>query len=66
MGATSKLFADPHEKDPNEDDEEVSSESGQDDFDMIFVCRPIEEEFMTNSQSSNQQEDDGNVNSRIP
>ncbi len=56
MGATNKLYVDPHEKDPHLEDEESSVESGQEDYEVIFVCRSVEEEFMTKSESSNHPE----------
>jgi hypothetical protein len=45
--------------------EDSSTESAQD-SEVIFVCRGIDEEFMTNSEDSNQQEEGGSVISRIP
>ena len=61
-----QLFVDPYERDPNKNLEDTSSESAVEDSEVIFVCRAIDEEFMTNSEGSNQQDADGSVNSRIP
>jgi hypothetical protein len=57
MGALPKTLLDPFESNQDGDLDQNDEESEVDESEVFFVCRPIDEEFITNSADSHHLEE---------